>query len=76
MKLIIKSKPSSNKKRKQNLCITSSIQVRTKMWKEDTCSFCKQGHKVTNCEKRISIGNEVDPNYLLQFMENSCPCKI
>ena len=46
------------------------------MWKEDTCSFCNQGHKVTNCEKRISIGNEVDPNYLLQFMENSCPCKI
>ena len=47
------------------------------MRKEHTCTFCKQkGHKVTNCDRRISLGNEVDPNYLIQFMENSCPLKI
>ena len=33
-------------------------------------------HKVTNCDRRISIGKEVDPKYLIQFRENSCPFKI
>ena len=46
------------------------------MRKEHTCTFFKQNsHKVTNCYRRSSIGNEVDPNYLIQFMENSCPFK-
>ena len=58
------------KKRKQNPCINSSIQARTKMRKEHTCTFCKQkGHKVTNCDRRISVENEVDLNYIIQFME-------
>ena len=47
------------------------------MRKDYTCTFRKQkGHKVTKHDRRISIGNEVDPNYLFQFMENSCPFKI
>ena len=47
------------------------------MRKDHTCTFCKQkDHKVTNCDGRISIGNEVDPNYLMQFMENSFPFEI
>ena len=57
-------------KRNQNPCINSLIQVRIKIWKENTCIFYKQkGYKVTNYDGRISIGNEDDPNCLIQFME-------
>ena len=57
--------------------INSSIRVRTKIRKENNCTFCEQKScKVTNCDRRISIGNNVDQNYLIQFMENSCPYKI
>ena len=43
------------------------------MRKENICTFCKlKSHKVANCDRRISIGNEVDPNYLIQ----SCPFTI
>ena len=62
------------KKRKQNPCMISSIQVRTKMRTEHTYSSCEQkDHKVKNCDRIISIGKEVDPNHLIQFMVNSCP---
>ena len=65
------------KKRKQNPCMISSIQVRTKMRTEHTYSSCEQkDHKVKNCDRIISIGKEVDPNHLIQFMVNSCPFKI
>ena len=57
------------KKRKQNPYINILIQVKTKMMKENTYTFCKQkDHKVTHCDRRISIGNEVYPNYNIQFM--------
>ena len=40
-------------------------------------TFSKQkGHKVTNCDRRISIGNKVGQNYLIRFIEISCPFKI
>ena len=72
----IKSKFEQNK-RKRNPSIISLIQVRTKIKEDHTCTFCKQkGHKLTNCDRRISIGNEFDPNYLFQFVGNSCPFKI
>ena len=36
---------NKERKCKQNLCMSSSIQVGTKMRKEHTCTFCKQkGH--------------------------------
>ena len=62
------------KEGKQNPYINPSIQVRTKMGKEHTCKH--KGHKVTNCDRRISIGNKVGQNYLIRFIEISCPFKI
>ena len=64
-------------KKEKNPCNNSLIQVRTKKRKENNYTFCKQkGHKATNCNRRVSIGNKVDPNYFILFMENSCPFKI
>ena len=34
------------------------------MRKENNCTFCKQkGHKGTNCDRRVSIENKIDPCY-------------
>ena len=39
------------------------------MKKENTCTFCKQkGHKVTNCDRSLSVGNEVDYPIYGKFM--------
>ena len=74
MKLIVQLNQLLNKKSKQNPCMNSSIKVRTKMRKEHTYLFCKQkGRKEKNCDGSIY---KVDPNYLIQFIESSCPFKI
>ena len=46
-------------------------------WGKNTLVFLQTKiHKVTNCDRRISIGKEIDPNYHIQFMEILCPFNI
>ena len=68
---------NEQRKRKLNHLIDSANIIRSKPRREMTCNFCKQkAYKVTNYDRRLSIGKEVDGNDLIHYMENSCPFKI
>lgn len=59
------------KKKKQKIFL--SIRSKTKQ-SSPTCTFCREcGHRVTNCDKRKNIGNEMDGDTLIEYLENSCP---
>ena len=53
-------------KGKHNHLIDSANIIRSKPRREMTCIFCKQkAYKVTNCDRRLLIGKEVDGNDLI-----------